>query len=323
MMTRNQQILAGVLALQILIGLFVFWPRSAPVVTGEPLLSDLQADQVVGLTITDNTGMRLKLERVGAGWVLPEAGSYAADATRVTPVLSKFTAIQTNRLVTQTAASHRRLMVAEDVFERKVELELADGGRVIFFIGSSAGARATHVRLVGQNQVYQTGELTAFDTSASASSWINTDYQTIPAEQITTFIIENANGRLEFEKDDQGAWTMASLGVDENLDATKIETWVGRLASMRMVAPLSSTPETAYGLDEPAAKLTIVTRDEIGGRRTIILSVGAIHTLPDGYVVKSTESAYYVVVSALTVEEFISAARDMVLIPLPETTPEE
>lgn len=320
-MTRIHKILAALLGIQILIGLIVYWPRGAVTLPGAPLLGELSAGEIVGLVFSDNTGSQVRLARLGTEWILPDAGNFPADSMRLDSFIERLLAVQTNRLITQTAGSHRRLKVAEDDFERRIELDLNDGRRLTVFIGSSSGTRATHIRLSGQDQVYITGEVGAFDTGAAASNWIDTAYLNIPADQVRVLAVENTAGIFTFVRDEEGNWQFPDLPADEELNSTLLPTWLNRLASLRMLAPLGTTPAKTYGLDSPQAQVMVTTETETG-LKDYTLVIGSEYDRPAGYVVKASESPYYVVVAGFNVEEFITATQETFLVrPPAETLP--
>ena len=145
-MTRSQQILAVILVLQLALTAFIFWPQTATQASNEPLLTDFSAADVIGLTIEDADGNRIVLAKDGDAWVLPEAGNYPVNADKIQPFLEKIAKMKTNRLVTETEASQKRLKVAPEDFNRMVEITSLDGTKQQLFIGNSAGAGATHVR---------------------------------------------------------------------------------------------------------------------------------------------------------------------------------
>ena len=58
-------------------------------------------------------------------------------------------------------------------------------------------------------------------------------------------------------------------------------------------------------MDEPTAVVTLTTLDPAGARQTHTLTIGAQVEEDNNYVVKSSGSAYYVLVPAYTLERFI------------------
>jgi hypothetical protein len=199
-MKRHNQILAGVLAVQIILSVLVFWPRSAATAQSEPAFPDLEAGDIVALTIADGDGNSVTLRQTAGDWVLASADDYPALAERITPALDKLAGVTLGRLVTRTDASHRRLQVAEDDFVRRVDLETADGAQYTIYLGSSPSYGATHFRLAGQDETYLTEDVTTWDIDANASTWVDTTYLKINQDGVTRMVLENENGKFTFTK---------------------------------------------------------------------------------------------------------------------------
>ncbi|MCL4298310.1 MAG: DUF4340 domain-containing protein [Anaerolineae bacterium] len=303
-MSRFNQILAVILVAQIALAAFVLWPRAAASSGGGPLLPDYKAADVTGLTLSDSEGNKLALAKSGDNWVLPEADDYPVDSAKVTPLLDKIEKIRTNRLVTQTEGSHSRLKVAAGDFTSLVEIQLKDGASHKLYIGSSAGAAATHVRADDRPEVYLAGDINSFEASPQAGSWVDTLYFTVPQTATTSLTLENANGTFEFTKDGE-QWTMPGLAGDETFNENNFTSLFSQASGIRMTRPLGKTEDPAYGLDKPQAVLTLKTAD-----KTYTLSIGTKDETDNTYVVKSSESPYYVRVSEGLVNTFLEKKRD-------------
>jgi len=312
MMNKQNQILIAILVIQIIIGAAVFWPGAGAQAQSGPLLPDFAAANVIGLTIADSDGNSLSLAKSGDGWALPEADDFPADETKITPLLEKFEAVESNRLVTRTEASHQRLQVAADNFARKVDLSLTDGSNHTLYIGSSAGA--THVRAADAPEVYLTGELTNWDVNAQPSAWIDPLYFTVPQTATVSLTLENVNGTFEFVKAGE-AWTMTGLAADETLDTDAAARLVNSLSAVRMTRPIGKTEQPDFGLDVPQAVVTLQTSDE-----TYTLQVGVKNADDDSYVCKASNSDYYVWVAAFTDDDLAQKARTDFLVAAPEPT---
>jgi hypothetical protein len=320
-MSRTNQILAAVLAVQIMLIAVAFWPRSATVAGGESLFAGLEVEQIAQLTISDATGKQIKFAKETGNWVLSEADGYPCQANKVPEFLEKIVALKTNRLVTQTPASHKRLGVADDDFQRKIELELTDGTSHQLYLGTSPSYGAAHVRADGRDEVYL-ASMSASDAGVNASNWIDTLYFSVTQDQIVALTLENANGRFEFEKDEAGAWTMTDLAADETLSENNVNSLASRVSSLRMLRPLGKTELDDYGLNAPNAVVTVKTLDNEGNEKTHTLRVGAKSEEDNSYVVISSESPYYVRVSEYTVKDFVERTRDDFLELPPTPTPE-
>ena len=303
-MKRHNQILVGVLVVQIILSLVVFWPKSSAAVGSEPLFPDLEGDGIVALTITDADGNSITLRQVAGNWMLPDAGDYAVQQDKITPVLEKIAGLTTGRLVTRTDASHKRLQVAPDDFARRIEFETAGGETHTLYLGSSPSYGATHFRVDQQSETYQAGDLSAWDVNATANSWIDTAYLNIEQADITKMTLENANGVFVFTRDDQGNWTMDGLAETETLAETNVTSVIRQASSLNITAPLGKAEQAAYGMDAPNAVATVET-----AAKTLTLRVGALDPADNSYVVISSESPYYARVSEFSVQSLVQNTR--------------
>lgn len=308
MIKRHHQILAGILIVQIVVSVFVFWPRPSTAGQREPVFPDLDAEDVSALTIEDAQGSVVKLEEVTGEWVLPEAGGYPVRAEDVNSFLEKLVALSTGQLVTSSDTSHRRLQVSPNEFTRRISFETSDGTEHTVYLGSSPQYGSAHFRLDGQSETYLTSDLSTFDVNATMSAWIDTTYPTAAQEEIDRVTLENANGTLVFEKEGEDSWTFADLGEDETLDTAQVTSIVRRASSVRMSKPLGTEERPSYGMEDPNAVVTLETDG-----KTVTLRVGAKDSDDAGYVVKSSESDYYVVVADASVKALVENGRDAFL----------
>jgi hypothetical protein len=238
-------------------------------------------------------------------------------------MLGKLTSLQGNRVVTETRASHQRLQVAEDNYVRFVELIQKDGTTYGLYIGSSPSYGAIHVRVQGQNLVYLVSGLSSADMSVQAAKWIDTAYLALQEDQVVYISLENDNGRFDFARTDaQDDWTMVGLGPDEFLEQNAVTSLLSQVSSVRMVSPIGKQEKEEYRLDEPSAVLVLRGRDENSGSSEYRLYVGSQYKEGDTYVIKSSESPYYVEIAAYVAEEWFARTREEFL-ELPSTpTPE-
>jgi hypothetical protein len=316
-MNRPQQVLAGILAVQIVFIAVAFWPRATGAGAGAPVFPNLEAGDIVALTITDADGSSIELRKQDDGWVLPDADGFAADASKVSPVLEKIIGLTTSRLVTRTAASHKRLQVSADAFVERIDLETAGGEKHTLFLGSSPQYGAMHFRVDGQNETYLTADFTTWDTRAEAAAWIDTSYVKLDKASVKKITLDNANGSFTFTKGEDENWTMAGLSADETLDQTQVDNLAGRAASVTMERPLGKEEQAEYGMDQPSAVVRLETADT-----AVTLRVGAQNPEDESYVVISSGSPYYVRVASYAVQDLVDKTRDGFLELPPTPTPE-
>lgn len=311
-LSRFNQILIVVLVLQLVVAGVVLWPTHTSSETGGLVFGGFEIGDVVGLTIIDDAGAQITLRKGPDGWVLPEGGDYPAKEDSVAELLGKVVGLSSNRLVTRTDTSHKRLQVADDDFARKLILETADGQSHTLYIGSSPNVNATNVRLAGQNETYLASGLSVWQMNAQASSWIDPLYFGVATEDITSIRLQNAHNDLTFEKDAEGSWTMLGLAEGENLLENNVKSLANRVASIRMVEPIGTEQQDWFDLGQPQATVTVTTNKEGEGEQTFTIQVGA-QGEDKNYVVKASNSAYYVSVASFTVEDLLKRTRDSFL----------
>lgn len=315
-MNKLNRILVGLLVVQLLVAAVVLWPRSAASGESASLLPGIEADKITGLTILGADERVITLAYEEGSWVLPEADSYPADKEKVTAFLAKIAGLEADRLVTQTSASHKRLKVTEDDFERRIDVQMADGGRHRLYVGNSPSWGAAHVRADGQDEVYLTRELTSQDAGVDATAWVNTTYVSIPREQIVGITIENQQGSLVLQKEGE-TWQLEGLPAGETLDESKVTTLLTRVSSVTLVEPLGKDDPVAYGLDDPLAVVTVTTDEG----ESHVLRVGAQDPEDKSYALASSSSEYYVRVREFVAQDLVEYGLEDLLVPPPTPTP--
>ena len=317
-MKRHNQILAAVLAVQIVLVAVVFWPRSSAAgKADQALLGDLAVDEITELSIQDADGNHIELARTAGEWVLPNADDFPAQTDQIDEMLQKLLLIDNSRLVTQTDASQKRLQVARDDFVRRVDLTTTLGDTRVLFFGSSPSYGAIHVRLQSESETYLTGEVSSWDISATANSWVDTSYLQIDQEAVESITVQNAQGNFVLVPDEEGNWTLPDLTAEEQANSTTITTLTGRATTVTLLEPLGTEDKDVYGLAEPRAAVTIQTTDQ-----SITLLVGSKFSEDNSYVVKSSTSPYYVRVNEFSVSDLVSKNRNDLIQPPATPTPE-
>jgi hypothetical protein len=320
-MNKQNQILAAIFAVQIFVVVIVFWPEPA-VAKGQPLFGDIRAEQIIGVTIRGNDGASFTMAKSPGGWVMPEAGDFPVQEENVSELLDKIVALKSDRLVTRTRDSHKRLQVADDALQRLIEFELEDGTHHKLYLGSSPRFNVLHIRANDEDEVYLALGLRASDAGFRDQDWINTTYLSASQSDITAITLENRQGRFEFEKNEAGDWTMANLPPGETLLENNVISLATRISNVRMIRPLGVEKEAWYGIDDPSATITIVTRDDDGVEKTHILRVGESPEGETGRVVKSATSPYYVLVAPYSVNDMVERGLQDYIKPPPTPTPE-
>ncbi|NLE44421.1 MAG: DUF4340 domain-containing protein [Chloroflexi bacterium] len=316
-MNRHQQVLTGVLIVQVVLSVLLWWPRGTG---GEPaaqVFPDITVDDVEEFSITDDAGSTVSIRRVGDAWALPDAGDFPVLADRAASFLEKLLGLTTARMVTRTSASHPQLGVAYNEFVRRIEFSTSAGAQHTVYLGSSPSYGATHFRVDGQDETYLTSDLTTWEVNGTAASWVDTTYLSLPAEDVARISLENSQGSFQLVKDDDGSWTLSGLTGGEELNSNEVNAVVNATLSVFLQEPLGRAEKPEYGMSEPAAVVTL----EVNGQ-PVSLYVGAKSDADAGYVVKSSQSEYYVEVASYAVEPLVDSARDSFVLPPATPTPD-
>lgn len=320
-MNRRNRILAVLLAVQIVVAAIVLvLPAQASNRTLKPLMTQVTAADVTALTIQEKPNRRVHIAKKDGQWVLPEIEDFPVNATKVTELLDKLTAIQVGQPVVTTAAGHARLQVSDDAFVRRVDLATGKGDQTLFF-GSARGG-SSHVRLGGADEVFLTTKLATFDIPADLSSWINTIYFTATEAAVGQVAITNITGTLRFSRNVSDVWEFQGLAAGETFNPSRLETILSRVSSLYMVRPLGKTAKPEYGMDRPTAVLTLTLKSDLSSLAPLVLTIGAKQDAENAYVVKSRSSPWYVLVNSFILDEIVNARREDFIQPPATPTPE-
>lgn len=315
-MKRHQQILIGILAVQIILGVIFFWPRSGATGSSEPVFPKLAVEDIISLDISDEQNNNIVLQKVGSDWVLPAAGNYPVKADSITPILENLVKMDKTTLVAQTDASHKQLQVAKTDFQRRIIIKTDGKGDYVLYLGSAPRYTATNFRVEGQSEVYQTTLLSSWELNARSNMWVDTAYVTTDQTALTQVVLENAQGTVVFTKEGEN-WTLAGLQEGEEVSDGKVSTLVRNASNITLMEPLGTSAEPGYGLDAPLAKVTLTTAE---GEQTLL--VGAKDFTDNTYVVKSSASPYYVRVAEYNMTTMVEDGREAFLVqptPVPDT----
>lgn len=321
-MNRQNQILAGILVLQLAIMTFIFWPGRNATAAVEALYAGITTENIQSMTVSDQD-KSIKISRGGSDneWVLPEADGFPVTAVQATDAISKVLTIDTRRLVASNATSHSRLEVTDEKFTRRVDLETKDGQTLTLYVGSAPSFRSTNVRRGDSDNVYLTSSVTADDLRTDYGSWINTTYMAIPETEIQAVTIANAQGTLQFTRPTTDTWTLADLAAGEVFNENNLTSLLTRLSGFNMVKPLGKEEKPEYGMATPSATVTIQSQPADGAAKSTTLLIGQPITGTQNYVAKSSDSEYYVEVASFSVENITNRGRaDYLTPPTPEAT---
>lgn len=161
--------LAFLLVFQLLLIAVLYWPDGDDPVLRSALLESVDPGALTAVDITDGDGNSIRLQRDGDGWRLP--GELPADSGKVATLLDALLARDPGFAIARSDAAAPRFEVAQDRFERKIEL-LADGDPHTVFLGSSPSFRKVHARVQDDSAVYVL-DFNSYDAPATAIGWLD------------------------------------------------------------------------------------------------------------------------------------------------------
>ena len=264
-MTRNQMTLAGILGVQLLLIYLVSGPLATPTAPVErhTLLEALQGFQAAKLEVLGREGKQVTLVKSDDGWGIEEAGGYPADAEKVESLVNKLEEMQVRRPVVTSSRYHEALKVTDDDYERRVRLwDDPDGDpKVDLLMGTSPNYRTTHVRLHGDDPVYEVSGLGVFDVRDASSGWIKTRILDLTVQDVSGIKLTNPSGTIELEKMADGEWRLVSPAQSLDLDRATIESLVRSAASLTAAEPAGPIDRGAQGFDSGGATVVLKVVD--------------------------------------------------------------
>ncbi len=263
-MKRPLTLLAGLLLLQTALA-------GALIATGddygafearEPLIAfDVESANRVAIADGER---EVVLERSGAGWALPGLDGFPADADKVDRLLEGLAALKRGWPVAQNRASAERFKVADDVFERRIEITESDE-KAVFFIGDAPAFDRAYARSGGDNDVFNV-DFSAFDAPADPDDWTDRGALHADPEEVAEILIGDI--RLAAGDDDGAAdgFRLANLADGETMNAAEVEAAANAALSPPFDTVLR-TEDAPAGPETDGLVITITKKD--GGKETL------------------------------------------------------
>ncbi len=307
-MNKTQKYLLAILGLQFILILVVFLLQRPVAASNNLIFPDLKVESVTAIHISDSAGKLVSIEKQGEKWVLPLQDNFPVNAETIQPLVEKLATIRDNRLVTISEASHDRLSISNENFERKVEITI-NGNKEIIYFGSSPATSNIHFRLNGKPEVYLTNALTSAQISTTISSWVNTVIYQISSSTVKKIEISNNAGDFIFEPDAELVWSTQALEEGYQFDQSKWSSLLTGITTLRFVEPVSRSEKAEYGFDMPQAVMDIEYSIDTGQLMSGKLFIGN-QDENGNYYVKWTESEYIFVISSYNAERFVNLTMD-------------
>jgi hypothetical protein len=259
-MNRTQWVLAVLLVVQLaLLGVMALRSGGGEDEESRALLPELEAFSPGRVQIDGNNDESVTLVRGEEGWTLADPAGYPANGEKVDLLLEKLEGVEVRRPVVSSPRYHATFKVAESEYERRLRIwDSADGQpRIDLFLGSSPNVDVSHVRLAGDDRVYEAQGLGSFDLRVEAISWIERKLIDVSFDDVVAVKLRNAHGEFELARE-EGSWSLLDpAGREQALDGAKADTWVRSLTTLYLSAPAGPLDDPDRGLADPEATLEI------------------------------------------------------------------
>jgi hypothetical protein len=277
MMTRTNQILGVVLAVQVLLGAVTWWPSGAA--SGDPRdLLGMPVDQIQTIAITGRMASDTEpvapvvLARVGEAWTIESAEGYPAAQSLVDPLLENLGKLSSREIIASKEMSYPALEVADKAFTRKLEVTGTDGAPHTLLVGAASG-KEVNVRVDGESDVYRVRGLSAFSLADNANRYFERQLLKLSADELTGVELRRPDQPpLVLEKADDGTWT--APGSPLPVVASEAKSFAASLGNLRMLEPAGKNRTPEMGFDQPIV-VHLSIQDEGGATRTETYRVGS------------------------------------------------
>lgn len=233
---QTRTILSATLAAQLLVAGALILSNSGNDASrsAEPWLSFATAD-VDRIVIADANGSAT-LGKNGDSWQLNELQQLPASTGRITTLLDNLSKLTTRWPVAESESGRERFEVAEDKFQR--HLQLYDGDKLLgdYYFGTSPGFRQTHARRAGEDEVYALA-FNNFDLPVDDNDWLDKGLLKLSAINR----IEGEGFELTRSGDD---WQLADGNEPDiaALDTSKAKSLATALQNLQVLRVAASVP---------------------------------------------------------------------------------
>ena len=257
-----------------------------------------KAEAVTGLTITDDNKGSITLVKGDKGWTLPGTFDAPASAEQVKALLEKLAGLKQGLPVATSEGAARRFKVADDLFQRHVELREGDKVVADLYIGTSPGFRQIHARKAGSQEVISVN-LSTFELETAADPWLDKKMFAAKEEDIAALVFPTFTLRRNGAE-----WQLDGLGEGEKTDATAAADLVAKVSGLTVQSVVAAETAAPFFAGEPALRFTVQRKE--GGELIYTLAKGG----EDVYYLQQSQLQHYGKVHKIQAEGLQKAGRD-------------
>lgn len=236
-MSKTHYWLGALLAFQLILAAVIFWAGGPSLgdSSQEPLFG-FQAETIDKIVLSDSEHS-ITLAKQDGRWQLPELEQLPAQSGKIDDLLTNLASFAPNWPVATTAESLKRFEVADDTFQRRIQLYSGETLTDEALLGTSPGFRKSHIRKKGDEAIY-TIALNSFELPVKSQDWL--DKSLLRASEIQR--IEGADFAIEKA---EALWRFASIedALSGELDQNKAHQWATALETLQIDGIAEKAPE--------------------------------------------------------------------------------
>lgn len=197
----------------------------------------------------------LTLRRMEGQWQVSDYFDMRANAEKIETFLSDLQTLKAGWPVATTAASAKRFDVADDAYQRRIEL--VSQGQVVqtLYLGSSPGLRKVHARVAGTDDTHAVN-FAVFNAPAQKRDWMDRGLLTLNTEDVTA--VRTGGWRLERRGEN---WTLADLPSGKTTNQTVAGDWIRTLTGLEIDEVLGTEEKPEFQLADSAHNLEVTLKD--------------------------------------------------------------
>jgi hypothetical protein len=260
-----------------------------------------KAEAVTALTISDGENRKITIAKGDQGWVLPDTSNAPANNDQVTALLEKMAGLKQGLPVATSGAGATRFKVADDLFQRRVEVKEGDAVVADLYVGTSPGFRQIHARKAGSSEVL-IAALSTFELETTADQWLDKGMFAVREEDLEAMVFPgftlNRNGK---------EWQLDNLAGEEKTDSKAAADLAARVSGLTVQSVVEAETAAPLFAGEPALRFSVKKKG--GAQVDYFLAKGDEET----YYLKQSERAQYGRVHKLQAEGLLKVGREALI----------
>ena len=257
----------------------------------------------------------VQLQKKEKKWQLDNG--FAANQTQITNLLLKLSTLKYHLPVATSKQALTRFKVAEQKFERQVQLFKGDKTLATLYLGSGAGARQTYARNADQQAVYRV-PLGAYELGDKPAYWLDKTILQFPADalkhiSLASYQFSRIKDKQSDTSQDQAKaakssdntltkWQIQPLPKDKTLDQDKFADALEKLSRLR-ISDIDKDTKVSKLLDaKPVLQMDIELADK---KRNYLLFKPEKEA--DHYLLKVSDYPQYFQLDKFVAEDLIDA----------------